>query len=105
MVQGLSIGALVLLVVVLVIILLSRTMRRSGYDVGRRSIMKCREDHLFVATLIPGVSFVSLRLGPTARYRHCPVGHHFSLCIAQRRADLNALQIAEAESHQASFWP
>ncbi len=52
--------------------------RRSGSLIGLRTIVRCRQGHLFTTTWIPGASVKALRLGPW-RIQRCPVGRHWSL--------------------------
>jgi hypothetical protein len=59
-----------------------------GYGVGGNVVARCRDGHLFTTIWIPGASLKSLRVG-WWRFQHCPVGHHWSIVTAVRRADLS----------------
>ncbi|GAA1987197.1 hypothetical protein [Catenulispora subtropica] len=52
-------------------------MRRRGYGVGLKTIVRCRDGHLFTTIWIPGASLKSLRFG-IVRLQYCPVGRHFT---------------------------
>ena len=69
--------------------------RRSGSILGLRTIVRCRQGHLFTTTWIPGASVKALRLGPW-RLQRCPVGRHWSLVtpVAEDR-------LSESEREQA----
>lgn len=60
----------------------------SRAPVGRRTIVRCRDGHLFETIWIPFASFKSLRLG-RARWQRCPVGHHWSVVVPVREEDLS----------------
>jgi hypothetical protein len=72
--------------------------RRLGYPVGGRTVVRCREGHLFTTIWIPGVSVKALRLG-WARLQRCPVGGHWSLVTPVRVADLSEAERADADAH------
>ena len=70
---------------------------KSHYRIGRKTIVVCRQGHLFSTIWIPLASVKSIRLGPW-RYQWCPVGRHWSLV---RMVNVNALspeRLAEAEA-------
>ena len=52
-------------------------MRRRGYPVGFKTVVRCRDEHLFTTIWIPGVSLKAIRLG-AVRLQYCPVGQHFT---------------------------
>ena len=52
-------------------------LRRRGYSVGLKTIVRCRDGHLFTTIWIPGASLKAVRLG-VVRLQYCPVGRHFS---------------------------
>jgi hypothetical protein len=89
--QRLAIAIVVLLVGTVV-------ARRRGYKVGGRTIVRCRQGHLFTTIWIPGVSLKAIRLG-WFRLQRCPVGHHWSLVAPVREADLTPMErVLAAES-------
>ncbi len=72
--------------------------RRRGYSFGRNTVVRCRRDHLYTTTWIPGGSLKSLRLGPW-RVQWCPVGRHVDLVHPVKNADLTQAQREFALSH------
>lgn len=90
--QRLALAAVFLLVGTLV-------ARRLGYKVGGRTIVRCRQGHLFTTIWIPGVTFKAIRLG-WFRFQRCPVGHHWSLVSPVRDADLTTMERVMAERHR-----
>lgn len=53
--------------------------RRRGYSgMGGRTLVRCRDGHLFRTIWVPGVSFKSIRLG-WYRIQFCPVGRHWTV--------------------------
>jgi hypothetical protein len=73
--------------------------RRRGYMIGRHTIVRCRQGHLFTTMWIPGASLKALRLGP-ARLQRCPVGRHWSLVVPVKTSSLSDEQRREAESNR-----
>jgi hypothetical protein len=72
-------------VVMLVGTLVARSL---GYQIGGKTVVRCRSGHLFTTLWIPGISVKSLRLG-WWRLQRCPVGHHWSIVVPVRAADLS----------------
>jgi hypothetical protein len=70
--------------------------RRLGYKIGGRTVVRCRQGHLFTTIWIPGISLKAIRLG-WFRLQRCPVGPHWSLVSPVRDADLTAMQRVLAE--------
>lgn len=56
----------------------SVAVRRRGYPIAGKVVVRCRRGHLFTTIWVPGASFKSLRLG-WWRFQWCPVGRHWSL--------------------------
>lgn len=53
--------------------------RRRGYSgLGGRTLVRCRDGHLFRTIWVPGVSLKSIRLG-WYRFQFCPVGRHWTM--------------------------
>ena len=73
--------------------------RRRGYMIGRNTIVKCREGHLFTTIWIPGASLKSLRLGPV-RFQRCPVGRHWTFVVPVKTPSLTEAQQREAASNR-----
>jgi len=61
--------------------------RLMGYKLGRETIVRCRDGHLFTTIWIPGASIKAVRLG-MLRWQRCPVGKHWTLVSPVREADL-----------------
>lgn len=61
--------------------------RLMGYQLGRETIVRCRDGHLFTTIWIPGASIKAVRLG-MLRWQRCPVGKHWTLVSPVREADL-----------------
>jgi hypothetical protein len=53
-------------------------LRRRGYGLGGRVVVRCRSGHLFTTIWIPAASVKAVRLGPY-RLQRCPIGRHWSL--------------------------
>jgi hypothetical protein len=70
--------------------------RRLGYKIGGRTVVRCRQGHLFTTIWIPGISLKAIRLG-WFRLQRCPVGPHWSLVSPVRDADLTPMQRVLAE--------
>lgn len=71
-------------------------MRRLGYKVGGKVVVRCLRGDLFTTIWVPGASFKSVRLG-WWRLQHCPVGEHWTLVTPVRDADLTDEQRRIAE--------
>jgi hypothetical protein len=65
--------------------------RLLGYRVGGRTVVRCRQGHLFTTVWIPGVKLKALDLG-VARFQHCPVGHHWTLISPVREGTLTTAE-------------
>lgn len=76
----------------------SAFMRRQGIPVGGRVIVRCSAGHLFTTLWVPGASFKAIRLG-SARFQHCPVGHHFTLVRPVPESELTEQERASARQH------
>jgi hypothetical protein len=70
-------------------------LRRLGYSVGGKTIVRCRRGHLSTTIWIPGGSLKAIRLG-WGRYQRCPVGSHWSLVTPVRASDLTEEERAAA---------
>lgn len=73
--------------------------RRRGYMIGRNTIVRCRQGHLFTTMWIPGASLKALRLGPL-RFQRCPVGRHWTLVVPVKTSSLTEEQRHEAEANR-----
>ena len=63
-------------------------MRRKGYSIPGRTVVRCSKGHRFVTTWIEGGSLKAVRLGPVTRYQRCPVGNHWAIVHPVKDADL-----------------
>jgi hypothetical protein len=86
---GLILG-LVVLVVVAALVVLNLAMRRRGYSIPGKTVVRCSKGHLFTTTWIEGGSLKAVRLGPRTRYQHCPVGRHWAIVHPVKDAELTA---------------
>lgn len=84
---GSVIAPIVIAVVALTFIVWTLVARRRGYKVGGRTIVRCRQGHLFTTLWVPGASIKAVRLG-WLRFQYCPVGRHWTLVAPVKEADL-----------------
>jgi len=73
--------------------------RLRGYPIGPRTVVRCRQGHLFTTIWIPGASIKSLRLG-WWRVQRCPVGHHWSIVAPVKPAELTRRERRFAQTHR-----
>jgi hypothetical protein len=85
----LIVGVVVLVAVAVLVVGTNLSMRRKGYSIPGRTVVRCRQGHLFRTIWVEGVSLKAVRLGPTTRYQRCPVGHHWAIVHPVRDADLS----------------
>ena len=79
---------IVLIVVAALVIVANVAVRRRGYAIPGKTIVRCSTGHLFTTTWIEGGSFKAIRLGPLTRYQRCPVGNHWAIVHPVRDEDL-----------------
>jgi hypothetical protein len=58
-----------------------------SHRIAGNVVVRCREGHLFTTIWIPAASVKALRLG-WWRLQRCPVGHHWSVVVPVKAADL-----------------
>ena len=76
-------------------------MKKRGYPVGLKTVVRCRAGHLFTTIWIPGASLKAVRLG-AVRLQYCPVGRHFTSVRPVKEAELTDEMREAAElSHDA----
>ncbi|MEY9861130.1 hypothetical protein ABH935_006770 [Catenulispora sp. GAS73] len=75
-------------------------MRKRGYAVGLKTVVRCRAGHLFTTIWIPGASLKAVRLG-TVRLQYCPVGRHFTSVRPVKEAELTDEVREAAQQHDA----
>jgi hypothetical protein len=78
----------VFLVVAIVVVVENALVRRRGYSIPGRTVVRCGSGHLFVTSWIEGGSLRAVRLGPTTRYQRCPVGRHWAIVHPVRDEEL-----------------
>ncbi len=61
--------------------------QRRGHLLGARTIVRCRDGHLFTTLWVPGASVKAVRLG-WWRYQRCPVGGHWSFVTPVQESEL-----------------
>lgn len=83
------VAVVVVLVVAVLVVALNVVMRRKGYSIPGRTVVRCSKGHLFRSVWVEGGSLKAVRLGPTTRYQHCPVGHHWAIVHPVKDADLS----------------
>ena len=77
---------------------------RAGYRLGRNSIVRCRQGHLFTTIWIPGGSLKAIRLG-LWRIQWCPVGRHVDLVRLVKESDLSQAEREFAADHHDTPLP
>jgi hypothetical protein len=74
-------------------------MRRRGYSIPGKTVVRCSKGHLFTTTWIAGGSLKAARLGPRTRYQRCPVGKHWAIVHPVKDADLTDEERRIAAGH------
>jgi len=70
------------------VVVVNVAVRRRGYSIPGKTIVRCSRGHLFTTTWIEGGSLKAVRLGPLTRYQRCPVGRHWSIVHPVKDEDL-----------------
>jgi hypothetical protein len=78
--------------------------RLLGYKLGLRTVVRCRQGHLFTTIWIPGVKLKALDL-VVARVQRCPVGGHWTLVTPVREAALSDDERRSAAGHRDARIP
>jgi hypothetical protein len=73
--------------------------RRTGYDIGLHTTVRCREGHLFTTIWIPGVKLKAIDLG-VVRYQRCPVGKNWTFVVPVKPGSLTDAERAAARRHR-----
>ncbi len=87
-------GIAVLAIVLVAWLIAGRARPARGFE----RIVRCRAGHVFTTTLVPGMSFKSVRLG-NVRFERCPVGRHWAIVRAVDESTLSHDEIALARAH------
>lgn len=82
------VGILFLAAVALLVVATNVLLRRRGYAIPGRTVVRCSKGHLFWTTWVAGGSLKAVRLGPVTRFQRCPVGHHWALIRPVKEQDL-----------------
>ncbi|MET7478119.1 hypothetical protein ABZT17_27670 [Streptomyces sp. NPDC005648] len=101
--------AVLLLVFVLVLVVAAMAgttayARRRGDGAVGRTVVRCRDGHLYTTTWIPGVSFKSVRLG-RHRWQYCPIGRHWTMVTPVRDDELTPQERDLAATHHDRHLP
>ena len=86
--SSVSIALIIVLVVVVVVVVENVVVRRMGYAIPGKAIVRCNKGHLFTTTWVEGGSLKAIRLGPFTRYQRCPVGNHWAIVHPVKDEDL-----------------
>lgn len=94
-----TVSAVVVAAVAVVLVLVTRYARRSGYSgMGGRQVVRCRSGHVFSTIWVPGASFKAVRLG-FSRFQRCPVGRHWTIVRPVKDQDLTDEDRRAAAEH------
>ena len=63
-------------------------VRRRGYSIPGKTVVRCSKGHLFTTTWVEGGSLKAIRLGLLTRYQRCPVGKHWAIVHPVKDEDL-----------------
>ena len=74
-------------------------LRRLGYGLGGKVVVRCGRGHLFTTLWIPGASVKSLRFG-MRRFQRCPVGAHWTVVAPVAKSELTPQERYEASANQ-----
>ncbi len=85
---GLIVGIALLVLVGIIVVAINVVVRRKGYSIPGRTVVRCSKGHLFVTNWVEGGSLKAVRLGPLTRYQHCPVGKHWAIVHPVKEEDL-----------------
>ena len=79
---------IIVLVVAAIVLVVNLVVRRKGYAIPGKTIVRCNKGHLFTTTWIEGGSLKAIRLGPLTRYQRCPIGKHWAIVHPVKEKDL-----------------
>ena len=85
--------AWIVIIVILVVtgisvVIVNAVVRRRGYSIPGKTIVRCSRGHSFSTTWIEGGSLKAVRLGPLTRFQRCPVGRHWAIVHPVKDEDL-----------------
>ena len=90
---------IIILVVVAIVLVVNLVVRRKGYAIPGKTIVRCSKGHLVTTTWVEGGSLKAIRLGPLTRYQRCPVGKHWAIVHPVKEQDLPEQQPIAADPH------
>jgi hypothetical protein len=85
---GLVIAIVLLALVAITVVVVNVRVRREGYSIPGKTVVRCSKGHLFRTTWIEGGSLKAVRLGPHTRFQYCPVGKHWATIHPVKDAEL-----------------
>lgn len=95
---GWIVGLAILGAIALVTVMVNVVVRRKGYSIPGKTVVRCSRGHLFVTTWVEGGSLNAVRLTPYSRIQRCPVGHHWSKVHPVKEVDLTDDERTEFQS-------
>jgi hypothetical protein len=102
---GLVIGVVILVLVAAAVVAVNIRVRREGYSIPGKTVVRCSKGHLFTTTWIEGGSLKAVRLGAHTRYQYCPVGKHWAIVHPVKPADLTDEERRLVASEQGGATP
>ena len=81
---------ILIVAVSVVFIALNLIIRKKGYSVPGKTVVRCSKGHIFKTVWIEGGSLKAVRLGPLTRYQYCPVGKHWAIIHPVKDGDLTS---------------
>ena len=85
---GLIVGIVVLVLVGISVVVVNVSVRRKGYAIPGKTVVRCAKGHLFTTTWVEGGSLKAVRLGALTRYQRCPVAKHWAIVHPVKGEDL-----------------
>jgi hypothetical protein len=95
--MGIIIGVIILMGIGVIVVVMNLSMKKKGYDIPGRSIVRCSQGHYFRTLWIAGASLNAIRLTPTKRAQRCPVCHKFRIIVPIAEAEQTDAIRAEAQ--------
>jgi hypothetical protein len=92
---------LILLIVGLLTLGMNVGMKRKGYSIPGKTIVRCSKGHYFTTLWIEGGSLKAVRLGPTKRAQRCPVCKSMRVIVPIKDVDVTDEIRAQAALNDA----
>lgn len=80
---------IIILALIAVVVVANVAVRRKGYSIPGKTVVRCSKGHLFTTTWVEGGSLKAIRLGLLTRYQRCPVGKHWAIVHPVKNEDLS----------------